>query len=130
MASTPSDFSIEDFERMAGEAVESLPEVFRGAMQNVRIVVEDAPGGPANRRSGYRSSNLLLGLYQGVPLSKRGPDYGTWPVLPDTITIYRLNILAVASGPGEVPKIVRDTLIHEIGHHFGMSEREIRAAGY
>jgi predicted Zn-dependent protease with MMP-like domain len=130
MASVPSDFSIEDFERMAEEAVGSLPEVFREAMHNVRIVVENAPGNQLHRKSGYRSSNLLLGLYQGVPLSRRGPDYGTWPVLPDTITIFRENILAVASGPGEVYKVVRDTLIHEIGHHFGMSEREIRAAGY
>jgi predicted Zn-dependent protease with MMP-like domain len=130
MASAPCDFSLEEFERMAAEAVESLPKIFREAMQNLRIVVEDEPDGQTRRRSGYRSSNLLLGLYQGVPLSKRGPDYGTWPVLPDTISIYRLNILAVASGPGEVQTIVRDTLIHEIGHHFGMSEREIRAAGY
>jgi predicted Zn-dependent protease with MMP-like domain len=96
---------------MAAEAVDSLPEAFRKAMHNVRIVVEDEPDGQMRRRSGYRSSNLLLGLYQGVPLSKRGPDYGTWPVLPDTITIYRLNILAVASGAEEVHPIVRDTLI-------------------
>jgi predicted Zn-dependent protease with MMP-like domain len=130
MASAPSDFSIEDFERMAAEAVESLPDAFRQAMQNVRIVVEDEAPSQFRKRPGYRASNLLLGLYQGVPLSQRGPAYGTWPVLPDTITIFRLNILTVAAGSGEVPKIVRDTLIHEIAHHFGMSEREIRAAGY
>jgi predicted Zn-dependent protease with MMP-like domain len=130
MASGESDFSIEEFERMAEEAVESLPEYFRNAMQNVRIIVDDEPERALRRRGGFRSSNLLLGLYHGVPLSQRGSSYGAWPVVPDTITIYRRNILAVAAGPAEVPKIVRDTIIHEIGHHFGMSEREIREAGY
>jgi len=115
---------------MAEEAVESLPEYFRNAMQNVRIIVDDEPERALRRRGGFRSSNLLLGLYHGVPLSQRGSSYGAWPVVPDTITIYRRNILAVAAGPAEVPKIVRDTIIHEIGHHFGMSEREIREAGY
>jgi predicted Zn-dependent protease with MMP-like domain len=130
MHSEPSEYSLEDFERIAEAAVVSLPHIFRKAMENVRIVVENDPPGEAGRKSGYRSKHLLLGLYQGVPLTHRGPSYGTWPVVPDTITIFRSTILAVAAVPGEVPNIIRDTLIHEIGHHFGMSEHEIRAAGY
>jgi predicted Zn-dependent protease with MMP-like domain len=130
MALGRTDFSMKDFERMAEEAVESLPTMFRDAMQNVRIIVENEPESASRRRGGFRSSNLLLGLYHGVPLSQRGTAYGAWPVVPDTITIYRLNILEVAAGPAEVPKIVRDTIIHEIGHHFGMDEQEIREAGY
>jgi len=118
----------EEFERVAGEVFESLPAPFRGAIDNVRIVVEDRPQG--RTKAGYRPGTILLGLYEGVPLTKRDTSYGAYPVLPDTITLYRDNIAAVARTDEEMRGVLRDTLIHEIGHYFGMSEREIRAAGY
>jgi len=118
-----------EFERMAEEAATTLPDVFLRAMENVRIVVEDLPERERPVR-GKRQPGLLLGLYQGVPLTHRGTGYGMYPVVPDTITLYRENILAVALRGQDVPGIIRDTLIHEIGHHFGMNEDEIRAAGY
>jgi len=118
----------EEFERAAEEIFEALPEPFRGAIDNVRIVVEDRPRGAP--RAGYRPGTLLLGLYEGVPLTKRGSSYGAYAVVPDTITLYRDNIAAVSRTDEEVRGVLRDTLIHEIGHYFGMSEREIRAAGY
>ena len=118
----------EEFERVAEEVFEALPAPFRGAIDNVRIVVEERPhGSPA---PGYRSGTLLLGLYQGIPLTKRGTSYGAYAVVPDTITLYRANIAAVSRSDEETRAVLRDTLIHEIGHYFGMSEREIRAAGY
>ncbi|HTO93479.1 MAG TPA: metallopeptidase family protein [Bacteroidota bacterium] len=118
----------EEFERVAEEVFEALPAPFRGAIDNVRIVVEDHPH--SGVRAGYRPGTLLLGLYEGVPLTKRGTSYGAYAVVPDTITLYRANIAAVSRSDDEMRAVLRDTLIHEIGHYFGMSEREIRAAGY
>jgi len=109
---------------------DALPEPFRAAFDNVRIIIEDVPGDEPRRRKGYRPGSILLGLYEGIPLTRRGTDYGMYPVVPDTITLYRENILAVARSAEDVPAVIRDTLIHEVGHYFGMNEREIRAAGY
>jgi predicted Zn-dependent protease with MMP-like domain len=116
------------FEVMVEEEFVLLPEPFRSAMENVHIVVEDVPRGRQELRQ--RKGSLLLGLYEGIPLTKRGSDYGVMPVVPDRITLFRKNIEAVAENPSRVRAVVRDTLIHEIGHYFGMSEREIRRAGY
>ena len=120
----------EEFERTAQEVFDSLPLPFRNAIDNVHIVVEDRPGQHTARRIGYRPGTLLLGLYEGVPLTKRGTAYGMYAVLPDKITLFMDNIHAVAATEEAVRKTIRDTLIHEIGHYFGMSEKEIRAAGY
>ena len=119
----------EEFESTAQGVFDALPAPFRDAVDNVRIIVEDEPR-EAMRLKGYRPGSLLLGLYEGIPLPQRGSWYGMVPVVPDTITLYRKNIERVAVTPEEVPAIIRDTLIHEIGHYFGMTEREIRAAGY
>jgi len=117
-----------EFERVVQEVFDALPAPFRDAIDNVRIVVEDRP--QRATRAGYRPGTLLLGLYEGIPLTKRGSSYGAYAVVPDTITLYRENIGAVSRSDDEVRAVLRDTLIHEIGHYFGMSEREIRAAGY
>ena len=130
LLSVSCDMDTEEFEATAQKVFDALPVPFRDAIDNVRIIVEDVPGGERMRLKGYRPGTLLLGLYEGVPLTRRGIDYGVAPVLPDTITLYRRNIEAVAAAPGEIPGIIRDTLIHEIGHYFGMSEKQIRAAGY
>jgi predicted Zn-dependent protease with MMP-like domain len=124
MADEPRD----PFELMVEEEFAALPDPFRLAMENVHVVVEDAPRGAQAARQ--KRGSLLLGLYEGIPLTKRGSDYGVTPVVPDRITLFRKNIEAVAETPSEVRAVVRDTLIHEIGHYFGMSEREIRRAGY
>jgi predicted Zn-dependent protease with MMP-like domain len=120
----------EEFERVAQEVFDTLPAPFRDAIENVHIVVEDRPSRSVGARAGYRPGTLLLGLYEGVPLTKRGTSYGMYAVVPDKITLYRENIGAVARGNEETRAVLRDTLIHEIGHFFGMSERQIRAAGY
>lgn len=120
----------EEFEATAQSVFDALPAPFRDAIDNVRIVVEDLPAGSRERLKGYRPGTVLLGLYEGIPLTRRGVDYGMAPVVPDTITLYRKNIEAIAASPEDVPGIIRDTLIHEVGHYFGMTERQIRAAGY
>ena len=73
---------------------------------------------------------MLLGLYEGIPLTRRGAEYGVYPVVPDTITLYQKNIEAVSRSDEEVRGTIRDVLIHEIGHYFGMTDAEIRKAGY
>jgi predicted Zn-dependent protease with MMP-like domain len=119
----------EGFEKVAQEVFDSLPPPFLGAIDNVHIVVEDRPSRETGARVGYRPGTLLLGLYEGIPLTKRGSSYGMYGVVPDKITLYRENIRAVAPAD-EMRRVIRDTLIHEIGHYFGMNERQIRAAGY
>jgi predicted Zn-dependent protease with MMP-like domain len=73
---------------------------------------------------------MLLGLYEGVPLSRRGTDYGVYPVVPDRITLFQRNIELTVSLPEELRERIREVMVHEIAHHFGMSEKEIRDAGY
>jgi predicted Zn-dependent protease with MMP-like domain len=114
----------EDFERMVQEEYDALPSLFRGTMENIRIVVEDYPP------PGRRGKGMLLGEYHGIPLSRRGVDYGMYPVVPDTITLFKANLEALAAAEPDLRRHVRETLIHEIGHYFGMSEEEIRRAGY
>jgi predicted Zn-dependent protease with MMP-like domain len=110
----------EKFEALVGEAVDSLPKKFKDHLENIAIMVEDAP--PRRRSSAARST--LLGLYHGVPLPFRGPYYGNVP--PDVIIIFKQPIEAMCSTDDEVRKVVRETVIHEIGHALGMSEKRVR----
>jgi predicted Zn-dependent protease with MMP-like domain len=106
----------ERFEELVVEAIDALPDWVHDAMDNVSILIEDRP--PSGQRG-------LLGLYHGVPLSQRGNHYSN--VLPDTITLYRATIVAVA-GPDEerVRAQVARTVAHEVAHHFGISDDRLR----
>ena len=106
----------ERFEELVAEAIDGLPDWVLEAMTNVEILVEDVP--PPDQRN-------LLGLYHGIPLAQRGHWYGN--VLPDTITLYRATIMAVA-GPDEerLRAQVARTVAHEIAHHFGISDDRLR----
>lgn len=117
----------EYFEEIAQRAFDSLPEAFRGRVENVQIVVEDYPSSDAldRTRAGKYS---LLGLYQGVPLPHRGTSYGMYPVGPDKITLYQKNIEHVCQTDAEVEHRIVEVLFHEIGHYFGMNEEQIREA--
>jgi predicted Zn-dependent protease with MMP-like domain len=120
----------ERFEAIAEEEFANLPEPFRQRIENVRIVIEDVDT-PAQRRSaGLGRSSMLLGLYEGVPLPRRGVDYGVVPVMPDTITLFQKNIESITRSDAEVRTQIRETLIHEIAHYFGMDEDDIQEAGY
>ncbi len=106
------------------EGLESVPEKFRRLISNVAIVVEDEPTPEQRRKLRLRPDHTLFGLYEGVPQTVRGGHY-YW-VLPDKITIFRKPILDYARSAEEVKLLVRDTVWHEIAHHFGMDEREVR----
>lgn len=104
------------FEEMVGEALDTLPEEFARAMRNVVVVVEDG------------TDPHLLGLYHGIPLTERLSDYSA--VLPDKITIYRRAICARCTSEEEVVDEVRTTVVHEIGHHFGIDDARLHELGW
>jgi predicted Zn-dependent protease with MMP-like domain len=105
------------FEEMVATALDGLPEEFGRLMRNVAVTVEHGPG-----------PRGLLGLYQGVPLTSRTTQYAG--VLPDRITIYRLAICAICNTEDEVREQVRRTVIHEVGHHFGIGDERLRELGW
>lgn len=120
----------EEFESLIEEIFDELPDRFRSAIENVGITVEEYPDAEIVRAMNLRSKHDLLGLYQGVPLTARGSWYGMQPVTPDRITLYKRNIEDHAKTPKDLRAQIYEVLIHEIGHYFGMSEEEIRQAGY
>ncbi len=119
-----------EFEEIAHQEFDALPPAFRERLDNVHIVVEELDSANRRRRAGVYRDSMLLGLYEGVPLSHRGTAYGVYPVVPDRITLFQRNIELTVGSRDELRKRIREVMIHEIAHHFGMSEGEIRAAGY
>lgn len=107
---------ITEFEKLIGEAVAALPEAIRKKLDNMEVVLEE----------GESPNNSLFGLYHGVPQTQRGPGYGAVPTLPDKITIYKGTIERFAGGDARVPSLVRRVVWHEIAHHFGFSESQVR----
>ncbi len=112
------------FAELVEQAVADLPEFFREKLENIAIVIEDTP--PPEVEEQY-PGQLLLGLYQGVPR----PSRSVWSlhVYPDVISIYQRNIEAVCSTEDEIIQQVRETVMHEIGHYFGMDEGQLRELG-
>jgi len=107
----------ETFEAMVRQALDGVPEELGELMSNVAVTVQHDPGPPG-----------LLGLYQGVPLTRRTTFYAG--DLPDRITIYHQAICAVCDNEPEVVEQVRRTVIHEIGHHFGIGDARLRELGW
>jgi predicted Zn-dependent protease with MMP-like domain len=116
----------EEFEDIAQEAFDSLPPQFRERVDNVRIVVEDYPSDEL-QKSLRTDRYSLLGLYHGVPLGHRGTWYGGVPTVPDTIFLFQKNIEAESGGEGKIRKRIAEVLYHELGHYFGMNEKEVRS---
>jgi predicted Zn-dependent protease with MMP-like domain len=111
------DIELDRFEEMVATALDGLPPDLGKRMRNVAVVV-DADGGPRG----------LLGLYHGVPLTSRTSNYSA--VLPDQITIYRKAICRICSTEAEVIDQVRRTVVHEVGHHFGISDERLHELGW
>ncbi len=115
-----------EFEALVAEGVEAIPERFLRLLQNVAIVIEGEPAEAQRRKMKLGDDETLFGLYEGIPQAERGAGYTL--VLPDKITIFRNPILEEAESREEVREIVRDTVWHEIAHHFGMDEDEVERA--
>ncbi|HXD72616.1 MAG TPA: metallopeptidase family protein [Vicinamibacterales bacterium] len=113
----------EKFESLVADALASIPRRFREAMKNIAIVVEDEPSRELLREMGIRPPGTLLGLYSGTPLTERGWDYGNR--LPDRILIFQRPHEREAADQDDLIVAIGETLIHEIGHYFGMSEEQI-----
>jgi predicted Zn-dependent protease with MMP-like domain len=111
------------FERLVEEALKTIPRRFRDAMTNVAIVVEDEPSPDLLEDLEIEPPDTLFGLYQGTPLTERRWDYGN--ALPDRIVIFQRPIVAECDTEEEIRDTVAETVIHEFGHYFGLSEDEI-----
>jgi predicted Zn-dependent protease with MMP-like domain len=112
-----------DFEALVQDALSDIPKQFRAAMQNLAIVVEDEPS--AELLEEMDIDGTLLGLYQGVPLTERRWDYGN--TLPDRILLFQGPHERSAGSDDDLVIAIGETLIHEIGHYFGLSEEEIQS---
>ena len=119
-----------EFEEIVNHAFEHLPDMFKQNIDNVQFNIEDYPTAEQVAKIKLRSKYSLLGLYEGIPLNHRGTWYGSSPTLPDRITLFQKNIESYSQTEQEITDKVREVLIHEIGHYFGMTEEEIRNAGY
>ena len=111
------------FNRLVEEAVREIPRRFRAAMNNVAVIVEDEPSRELLAEMEMEPGETLFGLYQGTPLTERGWGYGN--ALPDRISIYQRPIEQACEDEEEIRDCIAETVIHEFGHYFGMSEEEI-----
>ncbi len=113
----------QEFEQEVAEALASIPSDFRQAMRNIAIVVEGEPSPALLREMEIDPPDTLFGLYQGTPLTERRWDYGN--ALPDRILLFQGPHEREAENDDDLMASIAETLIHEIGHYFGLSEEEI-----
>jgi predicted Zn-dependent protease with MMP-like domain len=111
------------FERLVERALRTLPRAFRAKLDNVAVVIEDWADDETLADMGIEPPDTLYGLYRGVDLTRRDSFYGN--VLPDTITIYQGPIEEDAASRAEMAQIVRETVMHELGHYFGLDDEEL-----
>ena len=115
----------ERFEKLVERALRTIPRRFRDAMINVAVVVEDEPSDQLLDEMDIEPGETLFGLYQGTPLPERSWGHGN--TLPDRVTIYQGPIEDACDSDDEIVKTIGETVIHEFGHYFGLSEEEIEA---
>jgi predicted Zn-dependent protease with MMP-like domain len=113
-----------EFEKMVEAGIGAIPERFLRKLNNVAMVIEDDPTPAQKEKLHLRKGWTLFGLYEGVPQTARGANYGS--VLPDKITIFRKPIIQATRDAKAIREIVKNTVWHEIAHHFGMDEDEVR----
>ena len=114
----------EHFVKVVEETLDSLPQEFRSRIRNVAVLVEDLPPNqPSSPRAG-QPRRLLLGVFHGVPTTKK--SIFDVPTGPDHIVLYQKNIEAVCSSEAEVREQIRLTVIHELGHYFGLDENQLK----
>ena len=116
----------EEFEQLVNDGIEAIPKKFLDLLDNVAITIDQEPNASQVARYKLDHHHTLLGLYEGVPQNKRGANYTA--VLPDKITIFRGPIMRIAQDPDRIKEMVKKTVWHEIAHHFGMDEEQVRSA--
>ncbi|MGC8651343.1 MAG: metallopeptidase family protein [Minisyncoccia bacterium] len=114
----------EEFETIISQSLEAFPKRFKEKMKNVAVTLQAEPDDFQKQQSGYSNGEYLLGLYEGVPQTQR---YHYDKAVPDKITLFQNNIEKIANFDSQaIKQLVNETLWHEIGHHFGMNETEVR----
>ena len=117
----------EKFEDLVDKAVKSLPKEFLDHLDNIDVLVTDLQAVNKLRRSNLKPNQILLGLYEGIPQTRRSSNYGM--VLPDKITIFQKNIEAKCRNEEEILAEIEHVVKHEIAHHFGISDDRLREIG-
>ena len=117
--------SRENFEALAEKALETLPEEYKQYFSNITIFIEDYPGNEDLNRFNTKKE-LLLGLFSGVPYPRKGGFFDIPYPLPDKIILFQKNIERICSTEKELVEQIQKTLVHEVGHYFGLSERDLR----
>lgn len=117
--------TIEQFEELVRGGIRAIPKKFLDKLDNVDIVIEDNPTPEQLKKLKVKNNYFLFGLYEGIPKTKR---WGYSQALPDKITIFKNPIESSAQNEEEIKQIVKDTVWHEIAHHFGMDEERVRRA--
>ena len=116
-----------DFEALVAEALDDLPPDIQARLENVEVIVEQRPSPVQLQRLGLGPGRSLFGLYEGIPHTRRTSGYNM--VLPDKITIFRQPIEAHCQSDEQVKQVVRRTVLHELAHHFGISDERLRELG-
>ena len=115
------------FERLVLQALQRIPPDLSARLDNVDIVVEDAPSKEQLVGSGIEDGEILLGLYEGLPITERYSDYGM--TLPDKITIFQKPIESICQTDEDIIREVQTTVVHEIAHHFGIDDDRLHMLG-
>ncbi len=117
-----------DFEKVVEEALEALPDEIAAMLDNVAVFVEQWPSREQLRENGLSDRHVLLGLYEGIPLTARDSNYGM--VQPDRIYIFQGPIEAVCANNDELHDEIQHTVVHELAHHFGISDERLDEMGF
>lgn len=120
--------SRDEFEQLVLEALDTLPEAFLPYMENLTVDVEDMPSMRDCDAVGISNPRTLLGLYHGTPVTRRSVQQAV--SMPDRIAIYQNNIQRICRTPRQIINQVRKTVLHEVGHHFGLGEQDLDELGY
>jgi predicted Zn-dependent protease with MMP-like domain len=115
-----------EFDKLVESGIKAIPERFLKLIDNVAIVVEDEPTASQKKKLDIRKGWTLFGLYEGISQTRRGDHYTS--VVPDKITIFKKPIEQAARDGMDLREIVKNTLWHEIAHHFGLDEHSVREA--
>jgi len=126
---TREGLSLEEFTREVARALDTLPQEIVEKLTNVTVTIEDCPSAEVLAEQGVVNPNDLFGLYRGVPRPWRSV-FAPLVEFPDKIEIYYLPILHSGLRPREMRELIRRVVVHEVGHHFGMSDQQLRALGY
>jgi len=116
------NISDQEFEAIVNEGIERVPSIYRDKLDNVAFIIEDEPSAGQRQKMSLRPGETLFGLYEGVPLPRRG---GVTKILPDKITIFKLPLMAASTSLAELRRNVGHTIWHEVAHYFGLDHARI-----